>query len=160
MRVGRNPEVRRFKEYIDDKKNTTRWREVRYRGVGLSVRCSYPSITHITFTISVTTTKLWESNYSEYQQYLFDRIRGYKEHFLTPIGYRKISQILNVEGLKTPRGSVFKNNHVHSIYKKGLIREERMNREDIVEVKDFKVQRIENPTKEFIESVWDKIHVL
>ena len=91
---------------------------------------------------------------------MFDRIRGCKEHFLTPIGYRKISQILNGEGLKTPRGSVFKNNHVHSIYKKGLIREERMNREDIVEVKDFKVQRIENPTKEFIESVRDKIHVL
>ena len=91
---------------------------------------------------------------------MFDRIRGYKEHFLTPICYRKISQILNGECLKTPRGSVFKNNHVHSIYKKGLIREERMNREDIVEVKDFKVQRIENPTKEFIESVWDKIHVL
>jgi hypothetical protein len=91
---------------------------------------------------------------------LFDRIRGYKEDFLTPIGYRKISQILNREGLKTPRGSMFKNNHVHSIYKKGLIREERMNREDIGEVKDFKVQRIENPTKEFIESVWDKIHVL
>jgi hypothetical protein len=51
---------------------------------------------------------------------------------------------------------VFKNNHVHSIYKKGLIREERMNREDIVEVKDFKVQRIENPTNEFVESVWEK----
>lgn len=87
---------------------------------------------------------------------MFDRIRGYKEHFLTPIGYRKISQILNGEGLKTPRGSIFKNNHVHSIYKKGLIREERMNREDIVEVKDFKVQRIENPTNEFVESVWEK----
>ena len=91
---------------------------------------------------------------------MFDRIRGYQEHFLTPIGYRKISKILNGEGLKTPRGYVFKNNHVHSIYKKGLIREERMNRKDIVEVKDFKVQRIENPTKEFIESVWEKIHVL
>ena len=91
---------------------------------------------------------------------MFDRIKGYKEDNLTPIGYRKISQIFNEEGLKTPRGSPFKNNHVHSIYKKGLIREERMNREDIVEVKDFKVQRIENPTKEFIESVRDKIHVL
>ena len=90
---------------------------------------------------------------------MFDRIRGYKEGFLTPTGYR-ISQILNGEGVKTPRGSVFKNNHVHSIYKKGLIREERMNREDIVEVTDFKVQRIENPTNEFIESVWDKIYVL
>ena len=82
-----------------------------------------------------------------------------KRNLLTPIGHRKISQILNGEGLKTPRGSLFKNNHVHSIYKKGLIREERMNREDIVEVTNFKVQRIENPTKEFIESMWKKIHV-
>ena len=142
MRVGRNPQVRRFKEYIDDKKNTTRWREICYRGVGLSVRYSYPSITHVTFTISVITTKLWESNYSEYQQYLFDRIRGYKEHFLTPIGYRKISQILNGEGLKTPRGSLFKNNHVHSIYKNGKIREERMKREDILEVSQPTIELI------------------
>ena len=65
---------------------------------------------------------------------MFDRIRGYKKHFLAPIGYRKISQILNGEGLKTPRGSVFKNNHVYSIYKKGKIREERVSRDDIVEV--------------------------
>ena len=91
---------------------------------------------------------------------MFDRIKGYKEDNLTPIGYRKISQIFNDEGLKTPRNTEFSNSKVHSIYKKGKIREERINREDIVEVKDFKVQRIENPTKEFIESVWDKIHVL
>ena len=73
---------------------------------------------------------------------MFDRIRGYKEHFLTPIGYRKISQILNGEGLKTPRGSLFKNNHVHSIYKKGKIREERMKREDIVEVSQPTIELI------------------
>ena len=42
---------------------------------------------------------------SEYQQYLFNRICKYKEDFLTPIGYRKISQIFNDEGLKTPRGN-------------------------------------------------------
>ena len=88
----------------------------------------------VKFSISITTTKLWESNYSDYQQYLFNRICKYKEDILTPIGYRKISQIFNEEGLKTPRGSIFKNNHVHSIYKKGKIREERINREDIVEV--------------------------
>ena len=86
------------------------------------------------FSISITTTQLWGSNYTEYQQYLFNRICKYKEDILTPIGYRKISQIFNEEGLKTPRGSIFKNNHVHSIYKKGKIREERINREDIVEV--------------------------
>ena len=86
----------------------------------------------MSFLVSITTTKLWKSNYSEYQQYLFNRICKYKECFLTPIGFRKISQIFNEEGLKTPRGSPFKNNHVHSIYKKGKIREERINREDVV----------------------------
>ena len=86
----------------------------------------------VKFSLSIITTNLWESNYSEYQQYLFNRICEYKECLLSPIGYRKISQIFNGEGLKTPRGSIFKNNHVHSIYKKGLIREERINREDVV----------------------------
>ena len=88
----------------------------------------------IKFSVTITTTKVWNSNYSEYQQYLFNRICKYKEDILTPIGYRKISQIFNDEGLKTPRGNVFKNNHVHSIYKNGKIREERINRKDIVEV--------------------------
>ena len=83
--------------------------------------------------VEIITTKLWDSNYSDYQQYLFNRICEYKENKLIPIGYRKISQI-NEEGLKTPRGCVFKNNHVHSIYKKG-IREERINREGIVKQK-------------------------
>ena len=55
-------------------------------------------------------------------------------NILTPIGYRKISKIFNDEGLKTPRNTEFSNSKVHSIYKKGKIREERINREDIVEV--------------------------
>jgi len=65
---------------------------------------------------------------------LYDRIKDFIENSVTPIGYRRISKIFNEEGLKTPRGSTFQNNHIHSIYKKGLIREERMNRKDIVEV--------------------------
>ena len=88
----------------------------------------------LSFSLSIITTNLWESNYSEYQQYLFDRICGYKENILTPIGYRKISKIFNEEGLKTPRNTDFTNSKVHSIYKKGKIREERINRKDIVEV--------------------------
>lgn len=54
--------------------------------VVLRNRSSYPYSFNVNFTISVTTTKLWESNYSEYQQYLFDRICGYKENILTPNG--------------------------------------------------------------------------
>ena len=94
----------------------------------------------IKFSVSIDSTKLWESNYSEYQQYLFDRICSYKNDFVTPIDFVKISQIFNKEGLKTPRGNVFKNNHVHSIYKKGLIRVERVNRLDIVEVSDLTIE--------------------
>ena len=100
----------------------------------MCVEHPYPLKLIVSFSVSITTTTLWESNYSDYQQYLFNRICKYKECFLTPIGYRKISKIFNDEGLKTPRGNVFKNNYVHSIYKKGLVREERINREDIVEI--------------------------
>jgi len=100
----------------------------------MCVEHPYPIKWMLSFSVSIITTNLWESNYSEYQQYLFDRICGYKENILTPIGYRKISKIFNDEGLKTPRNTEFSNSKVHSIYKKGKIRVERINREDIVEV--------------------------
>ena len=67
-------------------------------------------------------------------------MRGYKEHFFTPLDFVKISQIFYKEGLKTPLGNVFRNNHVHSIYQKGLIRVERVNRIDIVEVSDLTIE--------------------
>ena len=65
---------------------------------------------------------------------MFKRICGYKEESVTPIGYRKISKILNEEGLLSPIGRPFTNVIVFGIYKKGNVREERINREDIVEV--------------------------
>ena len=88
----------------------------------------------ISFSVSIITTKLWKSNYSEYQQYLFNRICEYKDKNVTPIGYRKISKILNEEGLLSPMGKPFTNVIVFGIYKKGKVREERVNRDDIVEV--------------------------
>ena len=105
---------------------------------------SYPQRLQVTFSISITTTKLWESNYSEYQEYLFRRICDYKDNNLTPIGYRKISQIFNEEGLKTPRGKIFTNSHIHSIYTNGKIREERINKEDIVDVSQPIIELITN----------------
>ena len=100
--------------------------------------------------MSVITTHLWKSNYSSYQQCLYDKIKSFKEDNLTPIGYRRISQILNEERLLTPRGTVFKNTHVHSIYKKGKIREERMNRKDLVDISDVIVEVLD-------ESTWFKL---
>jgi hypothetical protein len=73
---------------------------------------------------------------------LFNRICEYKDNTLTSIGYRKISKILNDEGLKTPRNTEFSNSKVHSIYKKGYIREERINREDIVEVSQVIIEEL------------------
>ena len=108
----------------------------------MCVEHPYPIKWMLSFSVSIITTNLWESNYSEYQQYLFDRICGYKENILTPIGYRKISKIFNDEGLKTPRNTEFSNSKVHSIYKKGKIREERINREDIVEVSQVTIEEL------------------
>ena len=45
-------------------------------------------------------------------------------------------------GVKNTSWKYLKNNHVHSIYKKGLIREERMNRKDIVEVSQPIIEEI------------------
>ena len=83
---------------------------------------------------------MWESNYSEYQQFLYTRFCKYKDNNVTPVGFRKISNIFNYEGLKTPRNTEFTNSKVHSIYKKGKIREERINREDIVIISPVKIE--------------------
>ena len=113
---------------------------------GVTLRCGYsfPLNLIVRFSFSITTTKLWDSNYSKYQQYLYDRICKYKEDFLPPIGYRKISKIFNDEGLKTPRNTEFSNSKVHSMYKKGKIREERVNRKDIVKVSNLTIEEISN----------------
>jgi hypothetical protein len=98
------------------------------------------SILFVSISFTVVSTKLWKSNYSPYQQGLFDRIRELKDNVFTPLGYRKIAHLLNKEGYKTPRGAEFKNNHVHSIYKKGMIRKNRMESIDKVDVLDTLVQ--------------------
>ena len=46
-----------------------------------------PRILLVKFSISITTTKLWDSNYSEYQEYLYNRICEYKDKSVTLIGY-------------------------------------------------------------------------
>ncbi len=45
--------------------------------------------------------------------------------------YRKISKIFNDEGLQTPRNTPFTPSKVFSIYQKGKVREERINRKDL-----------------------------
>jgi len=58
------------------------------------------------------------------------------------LGYRRISDILNEEGILTVRGKVFTNSHVHSILKKKNIREERLHREPKKEISKFKLDPV------------------
>ena len=100
-------------------------------------------ISVVTITLSITYKNLYPSRYTQYQEYLFNRIKEYKEQNVSGFGWKKIGEILNSEGYKTPMGKTFKSNNVHSIYKKGKIREERLNSEVIVE-KEMDVEHFHN----------------
>ena len=116
--------------------------QVGYSRVGLWDDKCNPNGVLITISISITTTKLWESNYSDYQEYLFNRILEFKDKSVTPIGYRKISKILNEEGLKSSMDRPFTNVLIFGLYTKGKVRQERLDRKDIVEVSNPVVELI------------------
>ena len=103
-------------------------------------------ISVVTIILTITYKNHYPTNYTTYQQYLFDRIKGYKDSFVSEIGWKKIGNVLNSEGYKIPLGKAFKSNHVHSIYKKGKIREERLSYKPKVtkrmEVEHFRNQDI------------------
>jgi len=64
-----------------------------------------------------------QSNYNEYQEYLYDLCKDLHE---SGLGYRKISYFLNENEILSSKGCILKNNHVYSILKKGQIRLDRL----------------------------------
>ena len=92
----------------------------------------------IEFTVTVSSSNLNNYFYSEHQQYLYDTI---KELHGKGLGYRRISHILFERGYRSVRTkSVLHNNYVYSIYKKGKIREERIDRSFDSELTNMKVK--------------------
>jgi hypothetical protein len=81
------------------------------------------------FTVSIRTSKLTKtSHYNDYQQRLFEEIKRLKE--IEGYGYRRISYILYEKGYRSIRtDSILKNNYIYSIYKKGKVTENRINRD-------------------------------
>ena len=68
------------------------------------------------------------SHYTKYQQKLYDEVKRLKE--VEGLGYRRISYLIYEKGFRGIRSnSVLRNNDIYSIFKKGKIREERINRE-------------------------------
>ena len=91
------------------------------------------------FTICIKTSTLTKtSHYTGYQQKLFDEIKRLKE--VEGYGYKRISYILFEKGYRSIRtDSVLRYNYIYSIYKKGKIREVRINREFNPVVKNIMV---------------------
>jgi len=75
---------------------------------------------------SSTLTKT--SHYTPYQQKLFEEVKILKEE--RNLGYRRISYLIYDKGYRGIRNNqVLRNNDIHSIYKKGKIRENRIDRD-------------------------------
>ena len=96
------------------------------------------------FTISITTSKLTKtSHYNKKQQKIYDTIKYLKE--VEGLGYRRISQRLKELGIKSSRSNKeLKFNYVYGIYKKGKIREDRINREFKDRISDMDFELVKN----------------
>ena len=81
------------------------------------------------FDVSIKTSKLTKIyHYASQQQQIYDIVKDLKEN--KGYGYRRISYYLMEKGYRSIRSKKpLLNNYVYSIYKKGKIREERINRE-------------------------------
>ena len=93
----------------------------------------------MTFTICIKTSTLTKTtHYTGYQQKLFDEIKRLKE--IEGYGYKRISYILYDKGYRSIRtDSILRYNYIYSIYKKGKIREDRINRYFKPVIKDIMV---------------------
>ena len=97
----------------------------------------------ISFDLVVTSANLCYSNYSSYQYKLYRLVKFLKEN--RGIGYRRISHILYDKGFRSVRtNSILKYNYVYSIYYKGKIRENRINRNFESEITDVKIFVVKN----------------
>ena len=82
----------------------------------------------LSYTLSIRTSKLTKtSHYNTYQQKLYKIVCFLKEE--KGLGYRRISHILFDRGYRTVRSNKpILNSYVYTIYSKGKIRENRINR--------------------------------
>ena len=93
-----------------------------------SYKHNYNSII-LKFNLLLKSSKLTKtSHYTPYQQKLFEEVKYLKE--VEELGYRRISYLLFDKGYRGIRNNqILRNNDIYSIYKKGKIREERINRD-------------------------------
>ena len=91
----------------------------------------------IRLSVELLSSNLWISSYTPYQQLLFDYIT--KFHDEEGLNFKEISDKLNQDNYLTPRGKIFKENHVWSIYVKKNKSISRFGREFEPQITDIKV---------------------
>ena len=94
------------------------------------------------FKLNIISSNLSKTtHYTSYQQKLYRLIKFLKEE--RNLGYRRISYILNEKNYRSIRSNkILKNNYIYSIYYKGKIRENRINRKFDSEISDVKMKII------------------
>ena len=121
----------------------TEWINYRVNSTSTTYTNKYNSLI-CKFTLSFKSSTLTKtSHYSEYQKKLYNEVKRLKDDL--GLGYRRISYLIYEKGYRGIRSnSVLRNNDIYSIYKKGKIREERINREFKNVVSDIVVYEYPN----------------
>ena len=91
------------------------------------------------FTVSFKSSTLTKtSHYSEYQEKLYNEVKRLKDDL--GLGYRRISYVLYDKGSRGIRNNpILRYNYIYSIYKKGKVREKRVNRDFKTVIKDIMI---------------------
>ncbi|WP_135080520.1 recombinase family protein [Terasakiella sp. SH-1] len=85
----------------------------------------------IKFDLIIRSTAFWVSNYSEYQQFLSNKIAEFRDDGRT---FKWIARWFNDNNHLTPRGKTFSDRHVHGILKKRQIRDARFLRPPVISI--------------------------
>jgi len=88
------------------------------------------------FDLIIQTNKLAVAPYSPYQRKLHRIILDMRNNGYS---YNAIANYMNENGLKTPRGKLFRNAHAHSIIKKKAIRDNRLDKVNEITIRDFDI---------------------
>ena len=101
-------------------------------------------VIEFSFNLTLLTSKLTKtSHYTKKQKEIYDTIKYLKE--VEGLGYRRISHRLKELGIKSSRSNKeLKFNYVYGIWKKGKIREDRINREFKDRISDMDFELVEN----------------
>ena len=97
---------------------------------------------YLSFTVTIDSNDLIaEQEYTEQQHQNYELIKSLHDGRM---GYRKITQYLNEQGIKTVRGNTWKNTQVFSVLKNYRARQERIQnvrlREHPIEISKFELR--------------------